>query len=459
MCVNMIDLFELLGNEKFFSVLNGVYKTLYWEILDSFYEEIEQIPERRLSRMRTRNIIEEIIVQYNIKNNASVALEPHEFIKTFFDCGWWLSSYDGTEGVDFIYMTQFANNLIKFFHDEQEKNIQTDNYIGVAISIAEEIMTCSMNYPYRDGLCRIDECLKSAIHSLVNVQQQTKRAVADILSIQHIQEVVDRLSGFAEDLSTGYLHHVYKHLYIKENQKSKMLEMLRMVSNHQTLRRQMVDDLKNKYLVNGEHRSDDKLESELDLLVRNINQTLRIVYPRYEKKLNHTKNEVIEKAMMKIDMITAGNSSYITIAQKIIENINALEEKNVNMNEMFDSLFNVQRVVVFDDKSLYEKKEIAKYEEIEPVECIVFEADDEYENEITKYVSSVNDANRYAKALLKDNKELSVEQLCVDDDLLEQLETICCFSEDIAAEYEIILTGEIITKAGCQMDSFIIRSK
>jgi hypothetical protein len=459
------NIFESIGNEKFFSILSRQNKSLYWEIVLELHKEIISVYDRRVSKPRAKEIAEDIIACHNQNETENIATEPNEILNNLMETGWLNSAYDGEEGVDFLYLTQFATNFIKFMRDNQKNNdvCQTNNYIPIILTITDDLLSQRTDadvyrYPYRDGLLRIQSFLDDSIHTLGNVEQKTKNNISEILCMTNMQELIDRLNAYVHDLQDGYLHSVYKNFYITESQKQKVLDMLMFIEHNADAKERVRQDLKGKHLIAGANKSDSELDKELLATIRDIEQKIRVIYPTYQKKINETKREVVLRAMTKMNVLAAGNSSYLSIIDKIIDDLNALDENSeIDFQDMFACVFNMNRLMVLDNDGIYVKKERVQIENIEPAVQAQIEEDFNIDAALNSSVSSVKDANKYAMALLRDRDEVSVCDLENDVNIVEQLEMLCCFAENHDAQYEIYLTGEKTVKNGCEMDTFVIR--
>jgi hypothetical protein len=459
------NIFESIGNERFFSILSRQNKDLYWAIIIELHQEIISVYDRRISKPHAKEIADGVINEYNMTNDNAVATEPIEVINNLIENGWVSSVYDGEEGVDFLHLTQFATNFIKFMLDNQKHGdgIRTNNYMPVILSITDDLMsqrtdTDVYHYPYRDGLLRIQNFLDDSIHMLGNVEQKTKSNITEILSMTNMQELIDRMTVYIGDLQSGYLHNVYKHFYITESQKQKVLDMLLFIENNQAARDHIYQDMRGKYLVSGYDKTDKELERELALVIRDIEQKIRVVYPSCQKRIDDTKREVVLRAMTKMNVLAAGNSSYLSVIDKVVDCLNMIsDETSLNCEELFANVFNTSKVSVLDADCLYEKKERSKHEEVEPAVQAAIEENFNIEEALSSAVSSVKDANKYANTLLRDKDEISVCDLENGVEIIEQLEMLCCFAENHDAKYEIYLTGEKTIKNGCEMDTFVIR--
>lgn len=467
----MFDVFKNTDNADFFNILARPNKELYWTIINHLYDEVMSVYERRISRSEARFLIEKILSKYKTKKDEC-SMEPYAFINSFIDTGWLVQRYDGEEGDDLLFFTPFAINFLKSMEDYDNNGglIQTEDYLKRIYSIADDIIerkedSDAYKYPFRNGITKIITLLGDCFYQLSNIQYQTNEDIKIILDTKDLQELIDKLTIYIDDLNGGYIHNVYESFNLTELYRKKVTELIEAIEIDKNLRTKVLLDMKERYKNSPIQKTDEELEQSLSLMLTTLENKIKVAYPSYKEKIDKNIQNVISKSLHKMNLLSEGGASHLATLNRVIELMSFIAERNdehLYENDehaigLLNNSININKTKVVSQESLFKKREFAQKEQMEPVE--ILETDEEVDlAKLETEHFTLEESNQYARKFLKNMSEVKASSLDFDnEETVVKLQAICLLSDDKDAEYEIVFTGERVYCGEYEFDDFVIK--
>jgi hypothetical protein len=470
----MFDIFKTAENSDFFSILARPNKELYWAVINMLYDEVMSIYERCISRSEAKFLIEKLIAKYNAEKdkNEECAMEPYAFLSVFIETGWLVQRYNGEEGDDFLFFTPFAFNFIKSMEDYHNGGnmIQTADCLERIHDIAEDILeqredSDAYKYPFRSGLQKIITLLGDCFYQLSNIDYQMSENVKEILDTKNLQELIDKLTVYIDDLNRGYIHDVYDSFNLTELHRKRVLQLIEKIEQDDDLRQKVLVDMNERYKVTANSLSESELSSTLTSMLTTLENKIKVAYPSYKDRIDNNVQNVISKSLHKMNILSEGGSSHLATLNRVIEMLSFVADKEMEdvysttteIADLFENSINNNKMRVVTENSLFKKREMSPKEEMEPV--VFLEDNEDFDlADFEMEHFSLEDANKYSKELLGSLSEINVKDIFFDDDdLITKLQAVCLMSDEESAEYELVFTGERTYKDGYEFDEFIIK--
>ena len=468
-----LNVFKIAGNGDFFNVLSTPSRHANWMVIYELYNEVMEIHERRISRSSAKRLIERIADIYNKNNENKIAKDAAGYISTFVESGWLTQRYDGEEGDDYLYFTPYAMSFIRSveYNENPAEIVQVDDYLKRIHFIVKDMLSQNVNsdahkYPYRCGIVKINYLMSDCFYSLRTIEQQTTEDIKNILDIQELQTLIDKLQTYVDDLSTGYLHDVYDSFNMTGLLRKNMMELIDLVLYDEEFKGRVIKDMRERYKNVDDYKDDTELSNLLTDLVNGLEIKVNVTYPSYKERIDKTIQNMIEKSLHKMNMLSESNASHLTTLSRVIDKMAYIAETNhedvykekERLMQLFDESVNVSKIRTIDTKSLFKKREYTIKEEIQPIEIVEIEDDFDFGDfEIDRY--SIEDANKYVRWALRDDKEVKASQFKLHEGTIAALQTIVSQSDDMMADYEIEFLGEKVIKDGYEFENFKIIRK
>lgn len=468
-----LNVFKIAGNEDFFNVLSTPSRQANWMVIYELYNEVMEIHERRISRSSARRLIERITDIYNKDSQNKIAKEASNYISAFIDSGWLIQRYDGEEGDDFLYFTPYAMSFIRSieYNENPAEIVQVDDYLKRIHFIVKDMLTKNINsdaykYPYRCGIVKINYLMSDCFYSLRTIEHQTTEDIKNILDIQDLQTLIDKLQAYVDDLSSGYLHDVYDSFNLTGMLRKNIIELIDSILYKEDFRELVIKDMRERYKNVDDYKDDEELSNMLTDMVNSLEIKINVTYPSYKERIDKTIQNMIEKSIHKMNMLSESNASHLTTLNRVIDKMSYIAEtnnesvyaENERLTQLFEESVKLAKLKTIDAKSLFKKREYTIKEEIQPIEIVEIDDDFDFGDfEIDRY--SIEDANKYVRWALRDDKEVRASQFRLHEGTIAALQTIVSQSDDMMADYEIEFLGEKVIKDGYEFENFKIIKK
>lgn len=467
----MFDIFKNTKNIDFFSVLSRPNKEVYWTVINAIYDEVMSVYERHITRSEARFLIEKITAKNKI-NKDDKTMEPYTLINAFIDTGWLIQRYDGEEGDDVLLFSPFAINFLKSMDDYNVNGgiIQTEDYLNRIAVIADDIIQRNVEsdaykYPYRSGVLKIITLLGDCFYQLSNIQYQTNEDIKIILDSKDLQDLIDKLTIYIDDLNNGYMHDVYESFNLTELYRKKVTQLIEEIENDPLLKEKVILDMKERYKNVVHQKSDEEISIELSEMLITLENKIKVAYPTYKEKIDRNVQNVIQKSIHKMNLLSEGGASHLSSLNRVIELLSFISNKNLDniyLNDeeslsLFSNSLNINRNKIISQDSLFKKREMSTKDDMEPV--AILESDEEVDlAKLETEHFTLEDSNRYAKKFLRTRDEVKASTLDFDnEETVIELQAICLLSDDKGAEYEVVFTGERVCCGDYEFDDFVIK--
>ena len=381
--------------------------------------------------------------------------------------------YDGEEGDDYLYFTQYALNFIRTveYNENPVENVQVDDFLQRIHCIVKDILSKNVNsdaykYPYRAGLMKINRLMGDCFYNLRTIEQQTSEDIKNILELQDLQTLINQLQEYIDDLNGGYLHDVYESFNMTSVLKRNMSELIDVITFNEEFRNKVITDMRERYKNLGETKDDAELSLILTDMVCSLETKINVTYPSYKNRIDKTIQNVIAKSLHKMNLLTESNASHLTVLSRVIDLMAYVAETNnedrytecERLMELLDGSVDLCKLGTVEENSLYKKREYTVKEEVQPVEVIEVTEDFDFGTfEIDRY--SIKDANKYIRWGLRDKKEITAYDFELHEDTIPALQTIISQADNIDADYDVEFLGQKIIKDGYEFDDFKIIKK
>lgn len=467
----MFDIFKISGNKDFFNFLSRPSKEMYWTVINTLYDEVSSVYERKIRRDKAKFIIDKLIFKYNA-NGEVCKLESYDFINAYLESGWMIQRYDGEEGDEFLWFTPAALSFMKSMDDCRKSSsaMQTNDCLIRIDLIAKNILTKNIDsdsykYPYRNGILRIMNLLGDCFYQLSSIEQQTNDDIKEILEIKDLQELVNKLRIYIDDLNSGYVHDVYESFNLNEAYRETILQLIDEIEEETEIREKVLWDMREDNKNNEHPKTEEELMRNLTVLLNTLSHKVKVSYPMYKTRIDNSIRKVIEKSLNKMNILTEGHMSYLSSMSRVLELLVHIEEKDLGsilnkkeVKELLAETVNFNRLRIVDEHSLYKRRENSDKEEME---AIIEIPDDEEElvdlDALEMEQFRIEEANQYAKEILGSLDELNISNAFLEEDEIDKIQALYLMVDDAKAEYELVFTGEKAVLGQYQYDEFIVK--
>ena len=316
-----MDLFETLGNEKFFNPLVGPNKKVYFECITELIEYSKKMP---------------VLYKDNVKDTLEIFLrnktyrvetedldsnfdegDADKIIRKFQECSWLTEPELGRNGE---YITNIAANcrrLIDFLNSLM--NRKNDAAISNRILSMDEILKSA----YSTNSVRKDRPYSSILVPLMENEAELKNEVLDLkdsisIIMSRITEIND-LSGIGHYLlSDQFLEKFFKdYFYMKNN--GLIPAILRDVAQqlsvfkHDTLFKKAIQEYSVRMDV-----EEEEAEEQLTKYIDEIYFYITVEYPEYMERIDESINKYFRLANLRLRLVTSNGQNIQSLMDQIL---------------------------------------------------------------------------------------------------------------------------------------------
>lgn len=468
------NIFETANNERFFDILTGLLKQLYWNAIMSLHEEIEKSDERHVSRTKANIILTEVLEEYHQKDASQFDMRPHDLFRRFTDCGWLVQKYNGELNDDFFSFTSFALKIINMGHEVEEdaKGITIEDFSlslnrTVADMLNRNITSDCYMFPFRSGVRKIERLLNDAFKNLHNVNLRSIADVQNILNVKERDELMQMLINYLEDLNDGYLKEVLKSFDLTDICKQQLLKLINEIRQDVDLHERVIDDMRDYYLGQNQSKDINELEDILNNMLNNMYVKIKDEYQKYKRRIDDNIAEALNSALSKMCMLGTGSTSLLSMLEKILaqmaecgdEKILNEIKKNEDFAQVMKNSVNMMKIELYGEESLAKPRRFEVIGEMEPVKVV----DDLETFDVELFINksrSVKTANECVEEILTQKDKLKANEMSYNDEsMIDKLMTIWLYVDDRDACYDIEVFEEKIVRNGYEFNNFEIRRK
>lgn len=408
--VLLMDVFEILRNEKFFAPLTGVNKRVYFECISELIEYSKSTPVLYESNVRDTLELYLTNKQYHVENDdTEFSYDDRDSIKIirkFRECGWLSKLELGRNGEYITNITSNCRRIIDFLN--RISNRKNDASISNRILSMYEILQST----YRENSVRKDRPYSSVIVPLMDDEAELKNEVLDLrdnisIILNQITEINDLSSMGNYLLGDQFLEKFFNdYFYMKNN--GLIPSILKGIADQ--LRRFKNDFLFEKAVHEYSERMQVGFDESKDLLTKYIDEMyyyITIEYPENMEAIDESINKYYRLANMRIRLVTSNGLNMQSTIDAILTKVK--ESENIDKQKILDELHNCVNInsQKYISRKSYQKKQVY---DAQTAEIIVNDLTDEekaaithelMENSVNPY--SVERTNSYFDVLFKES--------------------------------------------------------
>ena len=407
-----MDVFEMLGNEKFFSPLTGINKKIYFECITELIEYSKSTPV--MYETNVRDTIELYLSnkQYHVENDDDEfnydERDSIKIIKKFRKCGWLAKPELGRNGEYITNITPNCRRIIDFITRISDKKTDA-NISNKILSMYEILQNC-----YGENSVRKDRPYSSVIVPLMDAEAELKNEVLDLrdsisVIFEQINDIND-LSGIGNYLlDNQFLEKFFNDYFYMKNQ-GLIPSILKSISDE--LRKFKNDTLFDIAVKEYSERRQVGYDVSKDLLGQYVDEMysyITVEYPDSMELIDENINKYYRLANTRIRFVTSSGQNIESLIDLLLS-----KTKESNDREKNQIIKSVQECIRMNSQKYISRKSYQrKNRQVVNARMNAVEVEDltdDEKNEITNSLIensinpySIERTSKYFDTLLKNN--------------------------------------------------------